>query len=305
MPGEAEIVRPACRDDVPALGDLFEEVFGARRDPAIWIWKYFDNPRGCMSFVCEAAGRLVAHCAGTPVVFRDRGRDTLALQVSDIMSSPRHTGGAGRGGVFYRTMKGFFDAYCGPNAIPVVYGFPGERHRLVGERLLGYSAVEPVCEFHLDAGTASRRPEPLALRDLDFFGRLPLRTGAVRDLTYLRWRYADHPVARYGKVAVRRRLLPGTQIAALVREDDRMLQVMEVAGRFSRTAVEDLAAALAAAGKEVLLWGSPEHPVGRALAEGGFSVRERDHWLEVRRFDGGPAPAAGELYYSLGDYDVY
>src|SRR5205814_1602526 len=37
------------------------------------------------------------------------------------------------------------DAYCAANAalgIPFYFGFPNERHRAIGERLLGYRSVE-------------------------------------------------------------------------------------------------------------------------------------------------------------------
>ncbi|HEY0590901.1 MAG TPA: GNAT family N-acetyltransferase [Thermoanaerobaculia bacterium] len=306
MPAETrETIRPAVPGDVPALGALFEEVFGAPRPPEVWTWKYFGNPRGATSMVCEAEGRIVSHCGGAPVRFRDYGAEHMALQSVDFMSSPTYPGGIGRGGVFLRTAERFFDAYCGPSKVPLVYGFPGERHRVLGERLLGYRPVERVAELRLEARGEGRAIEPLTPGDLPLFGRVPLDLGALRDPVYLRWRYLDHPLWSYGKVSVRGTFGLGTQIAAVVRSDADRLHVMEVGGRFSRAAVEDLADALSRVGREVVLWGPPAHPVYSLFAEGGFSVTYRDHWIEMRSFTQRQVPRTGELYYTLGDYDVY
>jgi hypothetical protein len=301
----SELIRPATRGDLPALGALFEEVFGERRPPGVWTWKYFDNPRGATSMVCEVGGRIVSHCGGTPVRFRDYGAELVALQSVDFMSSPTYPGGIGRGGVFVRTAERFFDAFCGPSKVPLVYGFPGERHRLLGERLLGYRPVERVAELRMAPRGEGRAIEPLTGRDLKLFGRVPLDLGALRDEVYLRWRYLDHPLWKYGKVSVRGTFGLGTQIAALVRSDADRLYVMEVGGRFSRAAVEDLADALSRVGREVVLWGSPAHPVNALFAAGGFTVELRDHWVEMRWFTQRQLPRTGELYYTLGDYDVY
>jgi hypothetical protein len=306
MPADPnEIIRPAVARDIPLLGALFEEVFGTSRPEAVWRWKYFENPRGATTMVCEAGGRLVSHCGGAPVRFRDFGAEHVALQSVDFMSSPSYPGGIGRGGVFIRTAERFFDAYCGPAKIPLVYGFPGERHRLLGERLLGYRPVEQVAELRLEARGGQRKLEPLGRGDLGIFTRVPVDFGAIRDEVYLRWRYLDHPLHTYGKVSIRRTFGLGTQIAAIARSEGDRLYVMEVGGRFSRAAVEDLADALSRMGKEVVLWGPPSHPVYTLLADGGFSVTLRDHWIEMRSFKGRQVPRRGELYYTLGDYDVH
>jgi hypothetical protein len=306
MPAEAtEIIRPAVLADVPKLSALFEEVFGVSRPASVWEWKYFRNPRGVTSMVCEAGGRLVSHCGGTPVRFRDFDRELVALQSVDFMSSPTYPGGIGRGGVFVRTAERFFATYCGPGKVPLVYGFPGERHRILGERLLGYRPVEPVAELRLAPRGSGRVVAPLASGELRLFSRVPLELGAIRDETYLRWRYLSHPQFRYGTVSIRGRFGMGTQIAALVRSDADRLYVMEVGGRFSRAAVEDLADALSRVGRDVVAWGSPAHPVNALLAAGGFSVERRDHQIEMRWFTQRQLPRTGELYYTLGDYDVY
>lgn len=306
MPADStEKIRPATEADVPALGALFTEVFRADRPEEVWLWKYFRNPRGAASFVCEAAGRLVTHCGGTPVRFRDYAREYLALQSTDFMSSPSYPGGIGRGGVFVRTTERFFAACCGPSRAPVVYGFPGERHRVLGERLLGYRPVEPVGELRLEAAGPGLDTEPLTARRLPLLGRVPLTLGALRDPVYLRWRYLDHPLFRYELVRIPRLLGIGTQIAALVRQAQEAVYVMEVAGSFSHASVRSLTDRLRRANRPVIFWGALGHPVTRLLEEAGFRGRERDHLLEFRSFVSRQVPRKGEFYFTLGDYDVH
>ncbi|HEY5609624.1 MAG TPA: GNAT family N-acetyltransferase, partial [Thermoanaerobaculia bacterium] len=143
MPDERrETIRPATETDIPRLATLFETVFGQRRDERIWRWKYFDPLRSSLSVVCEAAGTIVAHCGGVAVEFVDHGKRYAAYQLVDFMSTRAYAGGVGAGGIFVRTADWFF-RHAREMGVKWVYWFPGERHRLVGQRLLGYPALEP------------------------------------------------------------------------------------------------------------------------------------------------------------------
>lgn len=303
--GTSEIVRRSKREDIPALQALFAEAFGHERSERLWEWKYFENPRGHAGFVCQADDRIVAHCAGLPARFRDFERSYTAYASVDFMSSPSYAGGVGGGGVFVRTVRRFFADCCGVGGAPLLYGFPGERHRVLGERLLGYRPVEIVNDLRLDPVRSGDAIEPLGPAHLSTFRRVPFSMGVERDEVYLRWRYLDHPVFRYGAVVVRG-VLGRTKIAALVKEaDDGVVYLMEVGGSFSRGNVARLVEALAALGRPVVGWGSPRNPIGRLLEEEGFSVVPRDHRLEVRLFYERETPREGEIYYTLGDYDVH
>ncbi|MEO8215840.1 MAG: GNAT family N-acetyltransferase [Acidobacteriota bacterium] len=310
MPADAhsterrEIIRPSTSEDARALSDLFRDAFGAERDEAIWRWKLFENPRGAASYVCEAEGRLVAHCAGLPVRFADYGKEYQALQSVDFMSSPGYPGGIGRGGVFVRTAHAFFKAHCGPTAIPLVYGFPGERHRLLGEKLLGYRSIERVGELVLAPAGHDGESQELLPEHLKLIGQLPIEFGAIRDEVYLRWRYLEHPLYRYRLVQARRPFHVHPRIGAIVREGEEALYVMEIGGSFSRPSLSALVQVLARFGKPAIFWCSPLHPIARILQSCGFEARQRDHSVECRFFTQHELPRPGELYYTLGDYDV-
>lgn len=302
--GAFETVRRSRREDIPGLQALFVEAFGHERDASVWEWKYFDNPRGNYGFVCQAGDRIVAHCAGLPVRFRDFERSLSAFASVDFMSSPSYAGGLGGGGVFVRTVRRFFEEACGVQATPLLFGFPGERHRVLGERLLGYRPIEIVNDLRLEPRGGGGIVEPLTPRDLRLFRDIPFSMGVERDEAYLRWRYLEHPVHRYGLVAV-----PGffgkARLGAIVREVDGVIRLMEVGGSFSRGNVARLVGLLGRLDRPVVGWGSGLNPIGRILVEEGFALVPRDHRLEIRLFYERPTPREGEMYYTLGDYDVF
>lgn len=300
-----EVIRVTTREDIPELQRLFTEVFGAARDERVWSWKYFDHPLGSRSVVVEAGGRLVAHCGGTTVHMLDGAERYKAMQSVDFMSTRNYPGGAGRGGVFVRMVDYFFRSFCGPDTVPLLYGFPGERHRLLGERVLGYQPVERVGEVSC-APVSDAVPafEPLARDVLDRFPPPAMRMGTERSGEYLSWRYLDHPVFSYG--VVRAAAWPWSAPAeCIVRADgEGRLLVLEWGGNGSERAVRRLAAQLTRMGRFVHGWTPEHHSIARILSRCGWTVSPRDHYLEMRTFSSRAVPRAGEMYYSLGDYDV-
>jgi hypothetical protein len=304
MPVErGETIRPASRADIPRLSALFREAFGHDRPAEIWEWKYFSNPLGTFSFVCDAGDRIVAHCGGTPIRVVDGSRRYLALQSVDFCASPTYPGGLGAGGVFARTVLAFFAKYCGRDA-SLVYGFPGERHRLFGERVLGYSGIEPVGQLTLEPGPASGSLSELTEPYLALLSQAPVAVGGLREPEYVRWRYRDHPLHRYSALLVKRWWGKAESIAIL-RDAGESMVLLELEGSYERSILQRMVRQLRALGKPVVAWGPLNHPRSRALVEAGFRAEERDHRFEARLFVDRPMFSPGEFYYSLGDYDVY
>lgn len=299
-----ENIRRSRPEDVPRLSELFHEAFGHRRPDDIWFWKYFGQ-RDSVGYVCESDGRIVAHCGGVPVRFRDGSHEHLALQSVDFMSSPTHSGGLGGGGVFVRTVRRMFEECCGPTTAQVVYGFPGERHRLVGEKLLGYRAIEPVHELKLVPAKDSEKPEPLVAGSLPLFAHEHAFVGAIRDEDYLRWRYLQHPTHRYATIQSGGVRPFQRRVSALLREIGDHFMLMEVAGLQNQRDARRLAEVLKRLGKPVTAWGSPQNAFGLFLVNAGFMASRRDHWIETRFFIDRQPPSPGEMYYTAGDYDVF
>lgn len=300
-----EIIRQTRPEDIPALGALFQDAFGEPRNEAIWRWKYFDNPRGVFTYVCEAGGAIVAHCGGTPQVVTDGSSRYVALQSVDFSSTRRYPGGIGAGGVFARTVAAFFARYCGPAAVPLLYGFPGERHRVFGEKILGYRAVEPVGEVRLEPEGDGAELPPLDASNLALLSQAPPAVGGLRDRTYARWRYLEHPTARYQVAVTKRGLLRSPEMIAVVRDVGDRFMLMELEGSYGVLALQRMVRLLRSLGKPVVGWASLAHERTRGMIEAGFSGGERDHRFECRYFTPRQPFRTGEFYYSLGDYDVY
>ncbi|HUO83922.1 MAG TPA: hypothetical protein VM534_02310, partial [Thermoanaerobaculia bacterium] len=185
-----------------ALSRLFSRVFGDERPVEVWDWKYFRAPFGAESWVYESEGEIVAHAGGTIVELAGATPGARAIQLVDFMSRPDFAGGIGAGSAFARATVAMFSEVCRNRAFRVAYGFPGERHRLVGERILGYRAAERVMDLVLDPIAADVEPVPLEETHLEMLeGDFGL--GVRRSPAYLRWRYLDHPRYRYGVVTAR------------------------------------------------------------------------------------------------------
>ena len=304
-------VRKTTEEDIPALGKLFSTVFGSPRDEQVWRWKYFDNPWGTHSWVAEDGdGNLIFHCGGTPVPFQDGQTRTIALQLTDFMKAPRQADGIGPGGSFARTTAAFFHDVIETGAATIFYGFPGERHRLAGEKLLDYRTAFPVFEATLIPGDSvvTARTRPLKPSDLSRFGSDGDGVQMTRSPELLRWRYLDRP-STYGVIAA------GDTIA-IVCELPSEVRLMELGGDVSSTGISRIVRSFSRLGRPVIGWFPPDHFIGRAMEQAGFEFRARDHYLAAawvdrdsdgrsRRYFQQRRPIDGEFFYSLGDYDVW
>lgn len=311
MPAEAAIerLRPARSGDDASLTALFRDVFGSERSTAWWRWKYEAHPVGSVSIVCEARGTIVGHCGGTMIRFRVGGEEVPAIQLVDVMTSSAWSSGSGGGSVFAKTTLAFFRA-SHEAGIRLLYGFPGERHRLAGERLLGYRTVGPVGDLVLDPAGDDGSAMPLEEDDLaDFALGDRSGTGAVRDQAWLRWRYLAHPEHRYSRVAA-------GDASAIVRATEEAAWLMELGGASDESSLRALTNALRRLGRPVRFWCSPSHRIAEALKRCGFQMTIRDHsvasaWFRAscdwsrRAIFRDDALDPSEMYYTLGDYDVY
>lgn len=315
MPAE-ERVRPATPDDAPELSRLFLEVFGHERPEQVWRWKFFGHPIGASSWVTEAEGRIVAHCGSTAVRFSLQGTPILALQLVDFMSHPRYAGGIGGGGIFARTTTAMFRDVLSRTPAKLLYGFPGERHRLAGERLLGYTTAGAVGEITIESASNDVETRPLEIADLDRFGEIPSPLHAMRDRDLLQWRYLEHPSATYEVVETSRRFLRKPRALAIVRRDGDGIRLMETGGSFAPHDVKALVERLSGLGAPVVGWCSPDHMITNRFRDAGCDVTIRDHSLAAawflespdparRRFFTSDAPRGSDFYFTLGDYDVY
>ena len=186
MPRELTVT-PYRPGDETAINRGFARVFGVERPLDDWRWKFPDEDGGRRILTLrDPAGEVAAHFAALPVPLSIDGRLLRAGQVVDVYSDRR--AGLARRGPFVRLVHEFYRRHGGEHDLPLIYGFPGERHFRLGVLALGYSPPRPVRFFSRDLATA---PPPSRLRPRH------LREGLDGEAADTLWRRAArrYPVA--------------------------------------------------------------------------------------------------------------
>lgn len=307
------LIRPATAEDEAGILRLFAIVFQSEMSPAVWRWKYLHDGSSPPAFIAEEDGKIVCHYGTIRQRVYWQGQEHYAWDAIDVMAHPRQQGR----GLFRRTVQAFMQESCEGQGL-FLYGFPTERHKRLGEWLVGY---EPVARVH-HVSKALSTTAPVSRRDDVVTDVLPLNWDTHwhqletsfdlvtrRDRAYLHWRYRARPDRQYRLVTI-----PAAPAMAVIGIQPGRALLME----FLVDRTETLLARALLAGVEAVActeavesiegWFPPFSWQERFLCEvGGFSAAEIDNWLECRLFNRQLTAAwlAEHFFYSLGDFDVY
>jgi hypothetical protein len=152
--------------DEVAINASFNEVFGRHRTMDEWSWKFPPVVEGRFIMVAARADTILAQYAGIPVRYQIDGSEWTATQIVDVFATREARGPLGRRGLWVKTVDRYFDDFGRSGRAPLLFGFPGPRHRRLGILQLGYDAMEP--------------PRPI---------RYLMRTGHPSNHGVRRWRY--------------------------------------------------------------------------------------------------------------------
>jgi len=238
-PGSSIITRSFHTGDETDILDLFARSFHAARTLEEWRWRYERAPAGShrISVSFDGLERLVAHYAGYPVDFWNRGQPGWrAHQIGDTMTAveARHVG-RGSSSVLGRTAEHFYQTFC-RGTIAFNYGFNTANIQRFSMRFLDSTRVEDVPHRVLDLGRRPLVPQSRLVRRArgytlelisnlrqaewdEFFDRVAADYGFLvrRDAAYVRWRYLMPVWTNYIVVAVRRRgLLVGWSVFRII-----------------------------------------------------------------------------------------
>jgi hypothetical protein len=317
-------VRPAAPADRPQLLALFRAAFGCEASADEWVWKYDRNPNPAISAVAAVDGQIVGFYGAFGTRYRGAQGDFPGVSAVDVMTDPAARK-LGRHAVFNALGEG----YCRLNrdaGAPFYFGFPHERHRLLGERLLGYRSVEPAGEWTRPLGASgflrrlrtrlrrARASAGLSDGHAALAEALHARPGwrTDRSKATLAWRFSRPGVAYLV------RELPGPRgcsrgYATVRVVGDRALLVdLQVADETSGAVfdlLDDVAEALRGSGAAhlALRAARTSRLAQRLEGEGGFLPAAVDCHFEVRSldeaFDLGRASRAFD--YRFVDHDIF
>jgi len=290
----------------------------------MWEWKFDRNPHRAPSAVAVHDGVVVGHYGGWAMPYRGAGGDLPGCAAVDVMTDPASRA---LGSGLFAGLTEAFCSLCREAGIPFYFGFPNERHRLVGERKAGYLPVEPAGLWSRPIGVPGLkgrlRRRFLRMRVGEEFspahdalveglhGRPGWRTDRSRPT--LLWRFAPHAEARYRVVELLDRGARSRGYAVVRVVHDRALLVDLQARDEDSGDVGDLLEAVRAslegtpAARMEIRAGSASRLAARLAAEFGFVPGEADCHFEIRPLDPAfDAPAAGRAFdYRYADHEIF
>lgn len=220
---EAYEIRALRPGDEASIVATFNHVFGAR-DPAFrprtleeWRWAFERNPAGQRVFLALQRGEVVAQYAALPMRVWIDGAQRVFAQIVDSMVHPAHRGQRHGPSLFVDTARAFFSQHGGPDRDWLHYGWPITAVQRIGENHLEYDTLRTQLVLVRDLAGAGHRPgngpgslEVVDVERFDVQARWlwdrcsdELGVSAIRDDSYLNWRFVDHPRNSYALHGVR------------------------------------------------------------------------------------------------------
>ncbi len=322
------VIRPFRPGDERALNRGFNEVFRCDRTLEDWSWKFPVEPDGRFVMLAELGGEVVAQYAGLPVRFRIDDAEWTATQIVDVFATRAARGPLGRRGVWVRTVDEYFDVFGRSGRAPLLFGFPGRRHRRLGILQLGYDSMDPQPINYLvrrSAGPTAGGRHLLYRAELgrDWEPRLDALwrrvrhrypVAVVRDARHALRRFAGHPTIRYHRFLIFPRLSSEPVAFAVFRSDEGRLRWADLVWDHRHTGALDLLAHLsgrlaAQTGCDAEeMWLNGDSLAQAGLTRRGFKVEPEpdDLVMVARAFDPEVdlVALAQGVYLTLGDSDL-
>jgi len=322
-------IRPCEEADEEKVLSLWRAAFLKPMDPALWRWKWRENPYGRQMMLCIGEdGTPAAMYSGIPYRANHHGREVRFTHLMDHCSHPEYRSVlGGKKGLFVRTAAAFFDRYGGPWASVFMYGFPGKRHFRLGQKLLRYEPLRggttylaaPPSQWTFRSKAFGGRIRPVdTLSDaFDAFfaacrARYPLTV--IRDAEFLHWRFRRHPRRKY-EIWTHHPLLGMSMNAyAVLYHEPQSSCIVDILCPGPGNRFQDFMARLRRVLMErgvsrVNVWLPPSHFLTPALVSGGFrgapepfgfipGGRTFHSTLNMGRM-------SEDLFYTMGDGDLF
>ena len=306
---------------------LWQTVFGSEIGPALWRWKYIDNPYETAILICEnGEGRPVVFYGGIPYAATFQGKRVVMIHLSDIMSHPDYRGS----GLFIHTANAFFEAFGTQSATYVMYGFPGKQHFDIGCKYLHYQAIQGGAAYFMG------RIDEMARLQGRFSGSFfkveavdprfdllwqrherlyPL--AVIRDAAFMQWRFFAHPLNEYEVWGMDggwlKKQWQGVMVLRILAEEKKAVIVdmlLPGAGKTVTAFMGQLAKMLVKRGVETVeTWLPASHFLVPLLEDAGLKQKKEPTGIipTIRLFDESMTYdwASENGYYTMADGDLF
>lgn len=232
-------------NDEVDLRCLFKQVFGHEMSSELWRWKY-EEGRG-VAIVGRKNAQLLSHYGG---IFRDvlfKGDRRRELQIADVMVAPSERGAFTRNGLFLLTAATFLERYIGYGSDSLVgFGFPNARHMRLAQLHGLYSEIDtmklvrwqPAVKIarlftKLEMLTEGRlKKQTAAINDLwqRMASDLTKAIVGVRDVSFLKHRYFEHPERTYEVVQIKNRFGDALRGILVLRKEEKSCFLVDIVG---------------------------------------------------------------------------
>lgn len=314
-------LRWCTKSDIAMIQALFEESFGQPLSAVHWHWKYgAASDRAGMIAVDD--GQALAFYGGAPRSILFFGQAAAAIQVGDVMVAPSARGiGVGKRGLFGRMATAFLAEMVGYDRPAIVaFGFPSLRALRLGELLGHYQRTDRMMELNWSSKDSVRcwryrtrpwsgNPEAVDMLWAAMAADFKDSIIGVRDATYIRHRYLEHPSLHYDILMSSDRLTGRPWGLLVLRKHPEGLELIDlVAPRTRFAALINIALRVAERTGNSRLFAWSTEASSALLIQASTSLPEimpLDIWVPANISSPGPSPAslAGHWWLIGGDAD--
>ncbi len=311
-------IRKATESDEKGIRDLFRESFGKELSIDEWTWKYKNSPWGSNAIVVVDNDKIVAHYGAIKSRFHFKGRGFDVFQPCDVMTHPKYRARFfTKKGVMVKAGEFFFSN----NPMDFAFGFPSERHAILGTKQLGYTEHKYVAVLSkcIDKKSYVFNPLTKIASSWQWINALEidLLWDRIKDdyglsiekkSHYIFWRYRDNPVKNYKPLIIRCRFNNVLKAFCVFSINDNELSVMDFLCPKGFVMIlfkvlENIAFKHKL--KSLRLWLHPEEDIYEKLLKNGYNEYKGVPILfKIINEEIKPEFLFENYRYRMGDYDV-
>ena len=311
-------IRSFAKNDEEKVRSLFELCFGREMPHKEWAWKYKAAPWGSAAAVSLYGDEIVSHYGGIRMKFYSQGRTLEAFQPCDVMTHPKYRARIfARRGAMIKAGEHFFAM----NRMDFAFGFPSERHAILGTKQLGYTEHDHVTALNKQVSGLSRIWSPLFKVETgwDTVDRVELDALWERvrndyplliekNSSYIFWRYRDNPAKQYEPLIVKGLYKKDIKAFAVFSIKESRLSVLDffcAGGMKMRTLFKLLENTAVKRGLDSIeLWVNPNEAVFQTLTDYGYKTRKDIPYIfKIQNREINPSFLFEKYCYRMGDCD--